>query len=270
MSQKIKLLITLAVCFLFFLNSLPIPVGAVSDEVASKQQIFYKITDLFDAELKNLNDNLNGAKLEDNSEFTQKRNEFLKELSDFENYNKYLKEKISKTANPEDLKNLAINFKDWREKTYNSQAQIIINFALLLKQKEVSATAIERFGKIEKDIKKLTNLGVEQTIKLTFLLNESKSKLNLADESFQKAKNILYDYLSASSSQDIIATSTISTSTIATSTIATSTEATSTIPIAPMEQFDTSKFQESIKESFEKIKSAYEIFLEMSNLVKKI
>jgi len=268
MSQKIKLLITLAICFLFFLNSLSIPVGAVSDEVVSKQQIFYKVTDLFDAELKNLNDNLNGAKIEDNSEFTQKRNEFLKELSDFNNYNKDLKEKISNTGSAEDLKNLAINFKDWREKTYNSQAQIIINFALLLKQKEVSATAIERFGKIEKDIKKLTNLGVEQTQKLNSLLNDSKTKLNLADESFQKAKTILNDYLSASSSQEDIANAT---STAATSTIATSTEsATSTLLIASEKQFDTSKFQELIKESFEKIKSAYEIFLEMSALVKYI
>jgi len=236
MDKKLKTQFLVAICFPLVLALSFASASTPSADFLSRQKIFYKVMELSEAELKNLKD----------LDYSQKKDEFLKKLSEFEVYNKEVKEKISKTETIEDLKNLAVDFKNWREETYNPQVRIMINFSLILKQKEILATTTERFEKIEKDVKKLTNLGLEQKQQLNSLLDIAKNRLGLANDSFQKAKTVLDDYL------------------YATSTLSTTTESTIT-----EKQFNNFEFQELIKESFEKIKEVYEIFLKMSGLARK-
>ena len=243
----------IAICFSLVLTFSFVSASAPSADFLFRQKTFYKVMELSRAELKNLNENLNGLKTDKDSDYAKKKDEFLKKLSEFEIYDKEVEEEISKTKTVEDLKNLAVDFKNWREEAHNPQVQIMMNFSLILKQKEILATTTERFEKIEKDVKKLTDLGLEQKQQLNSLLDLAKNRLNLANDSFQKAKTILDDYL--------YATSTLSTSTTSTSTTSTST--------TTEKQFNNLEFQELIKESFEKIKEVYEIFLKMSGLARK-
>ena len=246
MDKKLKTQFLVAICFPLILALSFASASTPSADFLFRQKTFYKVMELSRAELKNLNENLNGLKTDKDSDYAKKKDEFLKKLSEFEIYDKEVEEEISKTKTVEDLKNLAVDFKNWREEAHNPQVQIMMNFSLILKQKEILATTTERFEKIEKDVKKLTNLGLEQKQQLNSLLDIAKNRLGLANDSFQKAKTVLDDYL------------------YATSTLSTTTESTIT-----EKQFNNFEFQELIKESFEKIKEVYEIFLKMSGLARK-
>jgi len=258
MNKKLKLQFILFIFFPLVLIFSSASASTSSTDFLSRQKIFYKVMELSNAEIKTLNENLNNLRI-DNKDYAQKREEFLKKLSEFEIYNKEVKEKISKTETLEDLKNLAVDFKNWREQTYNPQVQIMIDFSLIFKQQEILATTTERFEKISKDVKKLTNLGAEQKQQLNSLLETAKEKLNSANDFFQKAKIELDDYLFNSSTELATTTSTENT----TSNLATTTES-----IEIKKQFNHFECQELIKKSFETIKEIYEIFLKMSDLVK--
>ncbi len=242
--------------------------GSNKDDFISKQNAFYKVMDLADAELKNLNKNLDQISVEDNSDYARIKTMLLEKISDFRNYNQEIRVKISEANNVDDLKNLAIKFKNWREKYYAPETEIIIDFSLVLKEKDIFATATERFEKIKKDVEKLTNLKLEQTQQFNSLLDSAKNYLNLTNESIEKAEKTLYDYLS---SQLSIATSTESIENTDSSTIS-STEnikiSTSSLSTINNPQFDSAAFQGFIKDGFENIKAVYEIFLKMSNLIK--
>ena len=276
MNQKFKTQITLVVVCLSLISSLNFSFASgknSSPEFLFRQKIFYKVMELADVELQNLKESLDKVKAENIENGSQIKDRFLAKLSEFVVYHKEIKEKISQATEAQDLKNLALDFKNWREKTYNPQTQIIINFVLIAKQKEILITATERFEKIAKDVKKLTNLlGQEKARELNSLLDLAKNRIDLANNSYQKAKAMLDDYLSSALIEKHLEITT-STGIAEITTSTDSTENTNLIEnthlnqsIAVETQFNHFEFQELVKDSFEKIKMVYEIFLEMSKL----
>lgn len=290
MKRRFKLQLITAICFSLAISPFFVSAVTTSKDFSNRQQAFYKVMELSGAELQNLDKTLNDLKIDNNSEemnrYTQEKTEFLKTISQFEGYNQDTKDKISKTKDITGLQSLAIEFKNWRENTYNPQAQIIVNFSLLLQEKTILDTTNDRLDKIQQDVKKLENLGIDQINKLNSLLDKSKKDLDEANQSFEKAKTILDSYFSQSKTisdyfnPDKSATSTAATSTEVISNdisnqgfaIATSTEnATSTTNIEiNEEQIDISQLQLLLENGFSKIKSVYETFIEMSAVVKKI
>jgi len=266
MKKGLKLQLITAICFSLALSPFFVSAVTTSKDFSNRQKAFYKVMELSGAELQNLNKTLNDLKIDNNSEemnqYAQEKTEFLKTIFQFEEYNQEIKDKISEAKNITSLKSLAIEFKNWRENTYNPQAQIIVNFSLLLQQKTILDTANDRLNKIQQDVKKLENLGIDQINKLNSLLDKSQKDLGEANQSFEKAKTILDNYFNS-------ATSTIATTT---EEIATSTEnATSTVSIEiNKEQIDISQLQMLLENGFSKIKSVYETFIEMSAVVKKL
>ena len=190
------------------------------------------------------------------------------------------------------IKEIAQSFKDWREKTYLPEFTIITDFLLINQQKTTLEMTQNRFNKISSDVLKLEKINFKGT-------NELKKSLRLAADYIQEAKDfrqeaedkflILEEIHNASSttatSTDIgasvseDATSTESTSVLnaaiaitvesASSTItASSTIATSTPSISIEDQFLSIKGL--VGNSLNKIKETYQIFIEMSNFVKKL
>jgi hypothetical protein len=269
MRQGFRLQIITAICFSLALSPFFVSAATPSKDFINRQQSFYKVMELSNAELQNLNTTLNNLKIDNNNDkseemnqYTQEKAEFLKTISQFEVYNRDTKDKISKTKDIAGLKSLAVEFKNWRENIYNPQAQIIVNFSLLLQQKTILDTANDRLNKVQQDVKKLENLGIDQINKLNSLLYKAKINLDEANQSFEKAKTIFNTYFNS-------ATSTMAT---ATEEIATSTEnATSTINIeVTQKQIDIPQLQTLLEDGFTKIKSVYETFIEMSSVVKKL
>lgn len=277
MKQGFKLQLITTICFSLALSPFFVSAVTTSKDFSNRQQAFYKVMELAGAELQNLNTTLNDLKIDNASEemnqYIQEKTEFLKTISQFDAHNQDTKDKISKTKDITGLKSLAIEFKSWRENTYNPQAQIIVNFSLLLQQKTILDTANDRLDKIQQDVKKLENLGIDQINKLNSLLDKSKKDLNEANQSFEKAKTILDNYFNSATSTTATSTEEISNDisnqgfAIATSTG----NATSTANIEINgEQINISQLQILLENGFSKIKSVYETFLEMSSVVKKL
>ncbi|MFA5386091.1 MAG: hypothetical protein WC297_00185 [Candidatus Paceibacterota bacterium] len=261
MKQRFKLQLVTAICFSLAISPFFVLAATPSKDFTNRQQSFHKVMELSNAEIQNLNKSLDDLQLDGNSEYAQEKTKLSEILSGFDAYNKEVSEKISKAKSVASLKTLAVEYKNWRENTYNLQAQIIINFSLLVQQRAMLDTANDRLNKVQKDVEKLGNLGVDQITQLNLLLDKSRQNLGDANQSFEKAKTIIDDYFSATS------TPATTTEEIATSTA----NASSTIDVEINEgQVDASQLQLLLEDGFTKIKSAYEAFIEMSAVVKKL
>lgn len=183
------------------------------------------------------------------------------------------------------IKNWADKFKNWREQNYLALDTEIRNFLLINQENEALEITKKRAQKINEDILKLQ----KNKTKITGFAELMKKAMNAIKESenfHKKAQNLFYEnYILtsvSSSTNTIIATTTATATTttiisveIITSTppsitptttaITIETNATNTPPILP-----TESIRDLIRSSLSKIKETYQIFIEMSNLVRKL
>jgi hypothetical protein len=194
------------------------------------------------------------------------------------------------------IKEIAQSFKDWREEIYLPEFTIITDFLLINQQRATLEMVQNRFNKISSDVLKLEKINFKG-------INELKKSLSLAANYIKEAKDlrqeaedkflILEEVRNATSTNPTTASSTTATSTDinasvpeststesttvlnatitvenASSTTASSTIATSTPSISIEDQFLSIKGL--VGNSLNKIKATYQIFIEMSNFVKKL
>jgi len=212
-----------------------------------------------------------------------------------EGFLKFYDEQNKILAKPEEIdlikiKEIAQAFKDWREKTYLPEFNIVTDFLLINQQKSTLEMTQNRFNKISSDVLKLEKINFKGT-------NELKKSLSLAADYIQEAKDFrqeaedkflsLEEIRNASSTtasstnieaSDLDATSTENAAVLnaaititvenASSTTASSATATSTPSIPIEDQFLSIKGL--VGNSLNKIKETYQIFIEMSNFVKKL
>jgi len=217
-------------------------------------------------------DELRGQ-LEDLKDLNEKESEwkdsFLKDIETYSEYYKMTEEKTSEGVSVDTIREL----KEWRDTTYTPRVKTIANFALSIQERSILRISSERYKKISADITKLNRGGyfnAEQFDELSKSLEESKKHIDNAHAKNESAYKLLTDILSKES-----ATSTQSTtSTVATSTVKSTASATSTSAKAststPAVLTPNEKIANSIQESLDQIKSAYQIFLDMSQTVKDI
>lgn len=262
-------------------------------ELNQRLDIFKKVITLSIKEAKDVNNQLKNLNNLDEKN-SALRNQFA---AAFEGFLKFYDEqnKILEKTEEIDLakiKELAQSFKDWREEIYLPEFNITSDFLLINQQKTTLEMTQNRFNKIYSDLLKLEKINFKG-------INELKKSLSLAADYIKEAKDLRQEAedkflileeihnassttatstnIGASISED--ATSTESTSVLntaiaitvesASSTItASSTIATSTPSISIEDQFLSIKGL--VGNSLNKIKETYQIFIEMSNFVKKL
>jgi len=182
------------------------------------------------------------------------------------------KQDLKKLANNEnvsldDLKNLALKFKQWREKNYLPQINRIYNFLLINLEKEAISMAFNRFNKINQNLSQLKEKGVKNLKPAFELLNQADKLIQEGKKLNQESENLFWlsltPFLESNSSTTEI---TSSMSEIASSTTST----TSSLNSFEESSSSTLSIKDLTKASLSKIKDAYQIFIEISNLVRKL
>ncbi|MBU4348359.1 hypothetical protein KJ671_02600 [Patescibacteria group bacterium] len=277
-------------------------------EILVRQEILNKIVDLSLLELENLENRINSLNLElENQAIIAEK--FLEILENNKKYSKNLKEdNEKKDITLDEVKNLAQEYKDWRENNYSKYVKKIFTFILVFQEKRVLEIANTRLDKIMSDLERLEKANVLKKEDTWKFINASIDNLANAQISNSKAETIIIKLIEkeiinvASSTLLIINANTTktlekplvsaTTTTMATTTViadipevSTSTvEIINTIGVASstVETINitetTSSIEEIINEeddarslievSLQEIKNAYNNFISISNKVK--
>ena len=248
-------------------------------ELALRIETFKKIIEFSVSETKDLKIKLLG--LEDlNEEESAWRKTMIEELNNALTYYESEKSTVEDAAeiSLDEIKTLATDFKNWRDTTYLPVAEKVNELLLIRQEENAIEIAERRWQKIDEDIKKLEKAKIKGVGELRELLKNADGLIGEGRELNRKAGNAFWkDY--------ILVTATTTTSAPASTTItflperlnATTTTASSTESATSTDESASSTLSiqpPSIKglvgDSLVRIKDAYQIFIEMSNLVRKL
>lgn len=176
----------------------------------------------------------------------------------------------------ETIKSMAQAFKDWRDLKYVPLLGEVEDYLVLQKGKDVISTAKSRAVKIEKDITKLKKSNPKLAFELSVLLTKANKRIGEGMEVQDRAEQkFIADYVEpivrtrkASTTIELgLVSTTVEISVYTPVTAATSSEATST---TGKEVLKTQSIKELVKASFQDVKDAYQVFIDMSNLVREL
>jgi hypothetical protein len=191
-------------------------------------------------------------------------------LSDINNaIKRYEKEQTAvnvENISGDDVKALAESLKKWREETYTPLTDEIQAFILINQQRKSLDTAESRLEKVRGDVAKLKKAKFkkiktveERFQKASDLIATAGTQFDTAEKLF--TKNYLLDYMSDTDSQKIALVKEIKEEKTNKEKKVDSV-APSTSPSQPV------SIKDLIDTSFARVKDAYQVFIEMSNLVK--
>ena len=123
-----------------------------------------------------LRKNLNGLKDLDSID-ESRRLEFLNFLESADQYYEFLA-----AGKNQDLKEIVLELKNWREKDYNARAKEMVDFLLIRQTKVILRVANARFLKVYNDVDRLVDLKIIQKDTVQVLLNEASVLLAAAND----------------------------------------------------------------------------------------
>jgi hypothetical protein len=220
-----------------------------NESLAFRIKTFKQVIELAIVEAKELKikilslDKLNDKELNWQKEQIEKLNAVIEF---YENEQKILSEQELITL--EWIKNEAQNFKEWRENNYLPLTEEITNFLLIQQQQKAIETAQERLKKINRDLQLLKKGEFKNTKLLSDLFTKAEITLNESVKLNKKAINVFWENQKENQKKLIITNTTTTSSSTALSP-----------PLF---------IRDLVKESLNKIKETYQIFIEMSKLVK--
>ena len=204
-------------------------------EIQIRKEALGKITSLSLLEIKNLKDKINSLDFESDAQ-TAIKERFLEIL---DNNKKYSEELKIKTENEkitlEEVKNLAQEYKDWREDNYNNYVKKLTVFILAFQEKNVLKTANTRLEKIMTDLKKLETAKILKKEDTSKFINSAMKSLANAQIFNSKAEKIIIGIIK----KDILDVATSTPASVATSTselIETATTTPEKLIIKPVEE----------------------------------
>lgn len=233
------------------------------DDVNLRVETFRRVLDLSSAEAKDFEFKLLTAAKEDALEAWKK--EIMDGLTEalvyFNSQKQVVSDENEKDISLEQIKKIAQDFKSWREENYLPLSEQIQNFLLIKQEAKSVQTAQSRLQKITSDLKSIKRAISSSADKINSLLSDSAKSLEEADDLNKQASELFIELYAS--------TSTMATSTLieATSTETTSLAASSTEAAAPT---PTVSIKNLVRSSLSKIKEAYQGFIDISNLVRKL
>lgn len=260
------------------------------NELALRIETFKKVLDLSITETKDLKVKFLTVDFDKNDKaLIAWRDKVSEMLTDAGKYYEEQKQNLGdneKAITLEDIKTIAQDFKDWREANYILTANQINDFLLIQQEAEAIRIAKKRAHKIKDDIIKIQKTKTKVAGELTKLLNNADQLIKESDKVNQEAEKSFRELYvepkaitpetaagDATSSEPAITEENISTTTVEKKELTaqienattTETEASETqLPPPPP------SIRDLVKNSLTKVKEAYQVFIEMSNLVRKL
>lgn len=259
--------------FVFFIfNSLfLIPVYGQSPELKSAKQEVIESVDKLAADQENVE--ARKAALQKVAEFSiTETKDFIKKLSAFKNLSptyiqlqnflldslenllvfqtEFLKKLEKEGLTLEEIKALAVDFKEWREKVYAAEIKKVLNFTLVFQAGNILKISDARFQNISLDLRRFRNSQVIDVGVLQPILESAGTALSAARSFHTEALAALLNYLPAATSTNSLATTTVSLP---------FGEGTAEIDIKSL-----------VADIISKVKEAYKKFLLMSQMVDKM
>lgn len=183
---------------------------------------------------------------------------------------------LTATTTPIDLagvKDLATQFKTWRDETFIPLDDEVQNFLLVAQQDEALGVARTRLSKIQGDVKKLERARIKGVETLSVLLAKAERLIEEAGKSYDLAASTFEKAMVPP--EPFAETLSTSTEPLPTSTrlFAPSDESTSTASSSIADAAETAlapTVRDEVRSSLEGLKDAYRTFIEMSVEAKKI
>lgn len=231
------------------------------DETLTDEERFSKAKDglvlalnLAKEKVAELTASLNEREFDEESRETDLRASFLVEL---QGYDVYYSEKLE-AAGPLlallEVQALALEVKTYRDEVYTPKVEDIVQFILVFYSEDVIGIATDRFTKISEDIDTLESLGLIKNGSFDEQMQSVESLLNEARDLTAVAKEFL---LRAPAENDIVAEA-IEEPEVENATTTDDVE----------EVISEEEIVDPIEVSLNNVKTAYEVFLEISKSVK--
>ena len=165
-------------------------------ELRVRKDALAKIFDLTLLEDEDLKNKLSGlANL--NEEQKKIRNGLLDLLLENESSYGEMRNRLAETKTIEEVKQLALDFKNWRKAVYNPKVEKIISFSLVFQQKRILGIANERLTKIKSDLKKLEGADLIKKEDTAHLLQKAVVALKKAAELNNRAEALVTEVLTS-------------------------------------------------------------------------
>ena len=260
-------------------------------DLAFRIETFQKVIALSNSEAKSLK--LKILNLESSDDLNENYYLWLKDMiNQLNQVLDYYEEQLQVLENNEPItldiiKQLAQDFKEWRQSNYLPFANQIVDFLLINQEKKAISIAQKRFQKISIDIHKLQKADLEGISVLIVMLNKANDSIGESIRINQEAE-LLFNKLhiepfllilsslnattTNATTTAITTTSTImnnfgTTTTITFTTSTPDSDSTSTIELA---EGQVPSIKDLIRNSLSHIREAYQIFIEMSSLVREL
>ncbi len=236
------------------------------NDIAFRIETFKKVIDFSIAETKDLKIKLFDIDSKKVGTSTiEWKNRMMKNLDDaleyYDSEKNFIKENEASLTLPE-IKTKAESFKEWREKEYTPTADEINDYFLIEQQKQALDITKKRAEKIRVDIEKLKKARIK-TAELEKMFSKTEVLLKDAQELNDKAVLLFSTtkilQLPESKDEKILMNATEEATSTATSTVTDEVEKNPQLSIKDL-----------VKESFTKVKNIYQIFIDMSNVVRKL
>lgn len=236
------------------------------DETLSEEERFAKAKEgiilaltLANEKVAELTLSLENREFDENGRENELKNSFLESLSEYGLYYSTTLEGAETLTTLEDTQTLAQEVKDYRDTIYSPEVENIVQFILVFYSEDVINIASERFEKISEDIETLESLGLIEKDKFNNQLGDVSSLLEEASNLRNEAKDMI---LAAPHNEDEAITTD--------EVIEASTTAEMEIPTGTETDVDEENIiTDTIKKSLNDVKAVYEIFLEISGVVKE-
>ncbi len=172
------------------------------------------------------------------------------------------------------IKKIAQDFKSWRDANYLPLVGQTQDFLLIKQEAKGIQTAQSRFQKITSDLKGLKQSTIANSADIKNSMDNAKKSIDQAvDLNNQAIDLFVNNYIKAanSSSTEVTATSSdISNVAANNTTIADSTSTATSSPADVSASVSIVSIKDLVKSSLNKIKDAYQGFIDISNLVRKL
>ena len=218
---------------------------------------FYEILKLSFVEVDDLIkrlDSLNNGNLDADELLIKER--FLNDLKNYQNYYRNIENDIKGGLSPEELRSLAQDLKDWR-KDHQPKLQKIFDFLLIDQSENLYKVARNRWDKISKDLGKIKKAGFPIN-NLQILSEKSKTNVDQAN------------HFTAIAAEEFIKTWKLENST---STDENSKEIMPSVVSSSKKDerpANINSVRINLQKSLINIKTAYQVFFEMNNIVKTL
>jgi len=170
----------------------------------------------------------------------------------------------------ESIKTRAKKFKEWREMNYLPVLQETNEFFLIQQEGQAIQTAKKRAQKIGDDIKKIQKVKPKAASEFLKLLNRANQLIEEGNKKNKKAEEMFWETYIVETKIDVSSSSQAVAPNDEKLSVATTSESKVVANASSTEIIPTLSIKDLVKESFAKIKDAYQIFIEMSNLVRKL